>query len=58
MTDQACHVSASPDIQPIPWSEERGSRVSGANPKDAECALDDRDGDQTIDLGWGRDPNH
>ena len=31
MTDQACHVSASPDDQPIPWSEERQSRVSEAN---------------------------
>ena len=32
MTDPAGdHISASPDDQPIPWSEERGSRVSAAN---------------------------
>jgi hypothetical protein len=31
MTDHACHVSASPDDQPIPWSKERRSRVSAAN---------------------------
>ena len=31
MTDPTRHVSASPDDQPIPWSQERESRVSAAN---------------------------
>ena len=49
MTDPARHISASPDDQPIPWSEElavKGERSESRS--DAEGALDGRDGDQTI----------
>ena len=52
MTDPARHVSASPDDQPIPWSEERGLKSERSESRsDAEGALDDRDDDQTIQLG-------
>jgi hypothetical protein len=38
----AAHGSASPDNQPNPGPQDRQSRVSAANPKDAEGALDGR----------------
>jgi hypothetical protein len=44
----AAHSSASPDDQPKPGPQERQSRVSAANPKDAEGALDCRAEGRTL----------
>ena len=52
MTDQARHVSASPDDQPIPLvggTGVKGERIESLS--DAAGALDGRDEDQTIQLG-------